>query len=193
AVAHLFNNHLAVVIGNLELALTDLSGDTEIREKLVEAMRAARRSAEISGLMLTYLGQSAVKREPLDLSEVCRQNLPMLQAAMPEGVALKTDLLSSGPLVRAHAGQIQQVLTHLITNGWESIGPGTGTVTLTTKIIPAPQIPKSHLVPIGWKPTADAFSCLEVTDTGWGMAEEDLDKIFDPFYTTKFTGRGLGL
>ncbi len=193
AVAHLFNNHLAVVIGNLELALTDLSGDAEIREKLIEAMRAARRSAEISGLMLTYLGQSTVKREPLDLSEVCRQNLPMLLDAIPEGVALKTDLFSSGPLVRAHAGQIQQVLTHLITNGWESIGQGTGTVILTTRIIPAPQIPKSHLVPVGWKPTADSFSCLEVTDTGCGMAEEDLDKIFDPFYTTKFTGRGLGL
>ena len=49
------------------------------------------------------------------------------------------------------------------------------------------------MAPIDWKPTADLFACLEVTDTGCGMAEEDLDKIFDPFFTTKFTGRGLGL
>ena len=193
AVAHIFNNHLAVVIGNLELALMEMSGDAAIRKKLIEAMGAARRSAEISGLMLTYLGQSTARHEPLDLSEVCRQNLPMLQDAMPEGIGLRTDLLSSGPLVHAHTGQIRQVLNHLITNGWESIGQGTGTVTLTTKIIPAPEITKSHLVPGGWKPTAEAFSCLEVADTGCGMAEDDLDKIFDPFYTTKFTGRGLGL
>ena len=193
AVAHLFNNHLTVVIGNLELALTGSSGDSAIREKLIEAMGAALRSAEISGLMLTYLGQSTAGRELLDLSEVCRQILPTIQDAMPESVALKTDLLSSSPLVLAHAGQIQQVLTHLITNGWESIGHGTGTVTLKTMIIQALEILKFHLVPVGWKPTADAFSCLEVTDTGCGMAEEDLEKIFDPFYTTKFTGRGLGL
>ena len=163
AVAHLFNNHLAVVIGNLELALTDLSEDAAIREKLIEAMGAARRSAEISGLMLTYLGQSAARHKTLDLSEVCRQNMPALQDAAPEGVAFKTDLLSSGPLVRAHPGQIGQVLIHLITNGCEAIGHGTGTVTLTTRIIPAHEIPKSHLVPVGWKPTDDAFSCFEKT------------------------------
>jgi PAS domain S-box-containing protein len=193
AIAHLFNNRLSVVIGNLELALMDLSVDAVIRKNLIEAMRAARRSAEISGLMLIYLGQSTDKGELLDLADVCRHNLPMLQDVMPEGIALETDLPSSGPVVRAHANQIQQVLTHLITNGWESIGHSAGKVTLATRIIPASEIPKSHLAPVDWKPAADLVSCLEVTDTGRGIAEEDLDKIFDPFFTTKFTGRGLGL
>jgi CheY-like chemotaxis protein len=117
----------------------------------------------------------------------------MLRNAMPEGISLETDLLSSGPVVQANVNQVQQVLTHLITNAWESIGHSTGTVTLATRIISASEVPKSHLTPIGWKPAADAFSCLEVMDTGCGMAEEDLDKIFDPFYTTKFTGRGMDL
>ncbi len=112
---------------------------------------------------------------------------------MPEGIALETDLLSFGPVVRAHPKQMQQVLTNLITNSRESIGHGPGTVTLATRIIPASELPKSNLAPIDWKPAADLFSCLEVTDTGCGMAEDELDKVFDPFYTTKFTGRGLGL
>jgi len=193
AIAHLFNNHLAVVIGNLELATTDLSGDAEIRKYMIEAMRAARRSADVSGLMLTYLGQTTDKGEPLDLSDVCRQNLPMLRDGMPEGIVLETGLLSSGPVVRAHPKQMHQVLNHLITNGWESIGHNAGTVTLTTRIVPVSEIPKSYVRPVGWKPAEDLFSCLEVMDTGCGMAEEDLDKIFDPFYTTKFTGRGMGL
>ena len=193
AIAHIFNNQLAVVMGNLELALMDLSEDDIIRKDLIEAMRAARRSADVSGLMLTYLGQTTDKGEPLDLSDVCRHNLPMLRDDMPEGIALETGLLSPGPVVQANVNQMQQVLTHLITNGWESIGHSAGTVTLATRIIPASEIPKSHLTPVGWKPAADAFSCLEVTDTGCGMTEEDLDKIFDPFFTTKFTGRGLGL
>ena len=193
SIAHIFNNQLAVVIGNLELALMDLSENAIIRKDLNEAMRAARRSADVSGLMLTYLGQSTATPEPLDLSEICRHNLPTLRDAMPEGIVLKTDLLSSGPVVRANANQMQQVLTNLITNGWESMGRSAGTVTLATRIILAPEIPNSRLVSAGWKPAADVSACLEVTDTGCGMAEEDLDKIFDPFFTTKFTGRGLGL
>jgi PAS domain S-box-containing protein len=193
SIAHLFNNHLSVVMGNLELALMDLSGNATIRENLTEAMRAASRSSEISGLMLTYLGQGTTKGEPLDLSELCRQNLPRLQDAMPKGIALKADLLGSGPVVRANANEMQQVLTHLITNGWESIGHSVSTVTLATRIIPASEISKSYLIPVDWKPTAEVFSCLGVTDTGCGIAEEDLDKIFDPFFTTKFAGRGLGL
>jgi PAS domain S-box-containing protein len=193
AVAHLFNNHLAAVIGNLELAMMDLPGDAVNRKNMLEAMLAARRSAEISGLMLTYLGQTTDKGEPLDLSEVCRQNLSMLRDTMPESIALKTDFLSYGPIVRANANKVLQVLTHLITNGWESMGHSQGTVTLATRIIPASEIPRSRLAPVDWKPADGVFSCLEVTDTGCGMAEEDIDKIFDPFYTTKFTGRGLGL
>ncbi len=193
AIAHLFNNQLSVVMGNLELALMDLTGDAPIRQRLIEAMRATRRSSEISGMILTCLGRDECMRGLLDLSEFCRQNLQILLDAVPKGIIFETDLLSSGAVVRANANQVQQVLTHLITNGCESMEHSGDTVTLATKIIATPDIPKSHLVPVGWKPAGDAFSCLEVADTGCGMAEEDLDKIFDPFFTTKFTGRGLGL
>ncbi len=193
AIAHHFNNQFGVVMGNLELALMDLAGDTGIRKNLNAAMQAARRSAEISGQMLTYLGQSTAKHQTLDLSDVCRQALSRLKDAMPEGIALKTDLLPSGPVVRAHVNDMQQVLTHLINNGWESIGHNAGTVTLRTRIIPAEEVSESHLLPIAWKPAAEVFACLEVKDTGSGILEDDLEKIFDPFFTTKFTGRGLGL
>jgi len=193
AIAHNFNNQLGVVIGNLELALMGLSGDAPIRENLLMSIQAARRSSDISGLMLTYVGQSTGKSEPLDLSELCRQKLPMIQDAMPEGIDFETDLLSSGPVVRSNANQMHQILIHLITNGWESIDRDTGTVTLATRIISTSEIPKAYLVPIGWKLETDVFACLEVKDTGCGIAEESLDKIFDPFFSTKFTGRGLGL
>jgi PAS domain S-box-containing protein len=193
AIAHLFNNQLTVVTGNLEMALNDLTGDAAIRENMVKALGAAHRSSEISRLMFAYLGQSEGVRQLLDLSEICRQSLPILQDAVPEGITLKTDLLSPGPIVRAHANLMHQVLTNLVVNAWESIEPGAGTVTLTTKIVPVSEILKSHLIPTGWRPTTDVFSCLEVADTGCGMAADDLDKIFDPFFTAKFIGRGLGL
>ena len=193
AIAHHFNNQISVVLGNLELALDDLPSDAAAREFLTEAMKATRRASEVSGLMLTYIGQSTGKQEILDLSECCRQNLPLIQDTLQKDIVLETAFMTAGPLVSANADQVRQVLTHLISNGAEASGNRKGKVTLIIKAIPASDIPKIHIAPIDWKPDGDIFACIEVSDTGCGIAEEDMDKIFDPFFTTHFTGRGLGL
>ena len=88
AIAHHFNNHLAAVMGNLELAIGDLPRGAVSAGKLTDALHAARDAAEVSKLMLTYLGQTHAQHEPLDLSEVCRRSLPMLRAAMPKDMVL---------------------------------------------------------------------------------------------------------
>lgn len=193
AVAHHFNNQLSVVMGNLELALEDISRDAVNRENLVEALQAAQRSTEIGGLMLTYLGQGTGRREPLNLSDVCRKNLPMLNDAIPKNISLETDFISSGPVALVNAYQIQVILKHLVTNSSESIGENKGTITVATRTLPVSGIPFSLTAPADWKPTADTFASLEVSDSGCGMTDEDMDRLFDPFFSTKFTGRGLGL
>jgi len=194
AIAHNFNNQLSVVIGNLELALDDLPDDTEIYEFLNEAINAAQRSSKISGSMLTYLGQSTIKLEVLNLSEVCRHILPLLHDTIQqENITLETDFMVPGPVVASNANQIQTVLTNLISNSVEAIGDGKGEITLKIKTLPASDIPKIHIAPIDWQPNAEIFACLEVNDTGCGISDEDIDKIFDPFFTTKFTGRGMGM
>jgi len=193
AIAHHFNNQLGVVMGNLELALIGLSGDPGPRNNLMNAMKAARRSSEVSGLMLTYLGQTISQPEPLALSEVCSRNLPMLQAVLPKDVVLETDLPSPGPIVNANANQIRQILTNLVTNAWEAMDKVGGAIHVTVKTVSPDDIPASHRFPIGWQPQDKAHACLEVRDTGCGIAEQDIDKLFDPFFSSKFTGRGLGL
>ena len=107
AIAHNFNNQLQVVIGNLEMAMVDQPGGSET---LAEALKAARKAAEVSALMLTYSGKQPGKHEPIDLSAACRQSLALLQAAAPKGTILKADFPASGPVIRCNAGQIQQVL-----------------------------------------------------------------------------------
>ncbi len=193
SIAHLFNNQLYVVLGNLEMALEDLRGNTAVRSKLVNAMRAGHRSSEISGLMLTYLGHNIGTPEIIDLSTVCQDNLPRIQNFIPDRITIETDLCLPGPVVRANTSQIQQVLTQLVTNGWEAIGDGAGRVMVTVKTVEASEIPEYHVMPAERRPAAGPFACLEVTDTGCGMSTEVMDKIFDPFFSTKFTGRGLGL
>lgn len=193
AIAHLFNNQLQVVMGNLELALDDLAEDAPVRKYLISAMGSAHRSAEVSGLMLTYIGHSLVRLEPLDLSEACSLNLSKLETLRPDGITLESDLLFPGPVVKASEKQIEQLLTHLVVNSWEAIGEDGGSLKVVTKIVPAAEISRFHIRPADRLKDAENFACLEVSDTGCGIVEAELDKIFDPFYSTKFTGRGLGL
>ena len=193
AIAHYFNNKLGAVIGNLEMAICELPQDAEPVNRLTAAMQAAEKAAEMSGLMLTYLGQTFGKREPLELSEACRHVLATIRAVMPGKVALETDLASPGPVISANAIKIQQVLANLATNAWEALGESRGVIHLNVKTVSPAEIPASHRFPIDWQPQEDAYAGLEVSDSGCGIEDEDIEKIFDPFFSSKFTGRGLGL
>ncbi|MFA5181568.1 MAG: ATP-binding protein [Syntrophales bacterium] len=193
AIAHHFNNQLGAVIGNLELAIMELSQKANPHENIIAAMNASSRAAEMSGLMLTYLGQSFDIHEPLDLSTTCDRSLPMLQAVMPGSITLETDLPSPGPVIMANANQILQILTNLITNAWEGIGAGLGAIHLGVKTVFAENIPVTNRFPLDWQPQNNHYACLEVTDAGCGIEDKDIEKLFDPFFSSKFTGRGMGL
>jgi PAS domain S-box-containing protein len=193
AIAHHFNNMLAVSIGNLELAIMDLPPGSDVLKNLTQAMKASHKAAEVSSLMLTYLGQTPGKHEPLDLSDICHLGMSMLRAVIPNKVIVETELPSPGPTIRANANQMHQVLTNLITNVWESIGDNGGTIRLIIKTVSSADIPASHCFPIDYQPQSIPYACMEVTDTGCGISDKDIEKIFDPFFTTKFTGRGMGL
>ncbi|MGB3222066.1 MAG: response regulator [Desulforhopalus sp.] len=193
AIAHHFNNQLAVVLGNLELALEGMPQDAAMSENLTSAMQGAQNAAEISGHMLTYLGQTTDRYISMDLSETCRQSVSSLQASVPKEIALNVDLLTPGPVVRGNANQIQQVLVNLITNAWEAMNNQQGKIDVIVKTLPRTDPLSMFSFPPDWKPENETFACLEVRDTGCGIEEKDIDKVFDPFFSSKFTGRGLGL
>jgi PAS domain S-box-containing protein len=194
AIAHHINNQLGAVIGNLEMALEDLPQDAAPVKNLTSAMKASRRAVEIGGHMLTYLGQTDGIHAPLDLSETCRQSLPLLQAANPHGLILKVDLPSTGPTISANANQLRQVLTNLVTNAWDAVEENKGTLYLTVKMASPSEMSAAYRFPSDWQPQDGIpYACLEVKDNGCGIAGEDIDKVFDPFFSSKFTGRGLGL
>ena len=193
AIAHIFNNQLYVVIANLEMAIADLPRDAKPATLLNAAKQGALNAAQVSGVMLSYLGQTTGLHVPLDLSESCRQSLLSLQTETSHGPVLKVNLPSPGPTVKANANQIQQMLANLVTNAREAIGKKQGTITLTVKTVPQTDISEVHRYPVNWQAQNTSYACLEVTDTGCGIASEAIDRVFDPFFSTKFTGRGLGL
>jgi signal transduction histidine kinase/CheY-like chemotaxis protein len=193
AIAHRFNNLLGVVLGNLEMVMNVLPSESAAVENLIEAIQAARKTAEVSGLMLTYLGQSSAKADALDLAATCRRSLETIRSGMPKEVLLKHDLPSDGPFVRANAAQLQQALTNICTNAWEAIGAGRGTIQVAVKVVSADEIAAANRFPLDWHPREFPHACVEVADSGCGIAGKDMEKLFDPFFSSKFTGRGLGL
>ncbi len=191
-IAHDFNNLLMAMLGNLELALRELSPVSPVRSRLDAAGHAARRAADLTRQMLAYSGRGKFLVGRVDLNELVRENVHLLRTSIPRTVTLNLHLDSVLPAVEADAGQIQQVTMNLITNAAEAIGGEPGVVALSTgvKDCDGSYLSRSCLDELA---PAGRYAYLEVTDNGCGMDEDTRKRMFDPFFTTKFTGRGLGL
>jgi signal transduction histidine kinase len=168
-------------------------GDTAPAKYLHEAMQGAQKATEISGQMLNYLGLTGGQYALLDLSETCRQILSRLRAAVPENVLIQAELPTAGPHIEANASQIQQVLTNLTNNAGEAVAKNSGSVLLRILTVLAADIPVKQRFPTDWQPQRQAYACMEAQDTGCGIADEDREILFDPFFSKKFIGRGLSL
>jgi signal transduction histidine kinase len=190
AVAHHFNNKLHSVLLNLELAGLQAGGDAG--PYLRQAQEATERAADLGRLMLAYLGQTSGLREPQSIGELCRGCRTVLEELLPE-CRLNWEVHEPGPEVLANGPELQQVLSNLVTNAAEATEGGRGPVQVRTTVRPAQDLPGEHRYPLEWQPGAEAYVCLEVTDRGPGIADAEIDQLFDPFFSTKRTGRGLGL
>ncbi len=193
AIAHHFNNQLHTVMLGLELVKEDLPANGSGFENVSLAMQSARKAAEVSNLMLTYLGHDFAKRKPLELSDACRESMVLLRAIIPQSVVLETNFPVPGPVIQGDTNQIQHVLTNLVTNAWEAGDKVRGPIRLTVKTVSAGAIPLNHRFPIGSQAQDSTYACLEVADRGCGIHDRDIEKIFDPFFSSKFPGRGMGL
>ncbi|MEI6168750.1 MAG: ATP-binding protein [bacterium] len=196
AIAHHFNNKLHGVMGNLELATGLLPGgstESEFAKCVTEALQGVHEASKMSVMMLSYLGLNCCTKEPLDLSECCRRYLPHLICVLPWNTVLKTDLPVPGPTINANASEIEVVLANLITNAWEARRFDGSTIRLSVKTVPVETISTTHRFPLDCILQEKTYACLEVSDSGCGITEKDIESLFDPFFSTKFAGRGLGL
>jgi PAS domain S-box-containing protein len=191
-VAHDFNNLLVGILGNASLALETTSSSSPNRMLLEEVVRASERAADLTRQLLAYAGKGRFVVEPIDLSVLIREIATLIQASIPKNVQLRLDLQERVPCIEADSAQIQQLVMNLIINGAEAMGGQNGTVLVTTG---TQQVDEYYLRSMfaGHDIAAGKYVMVEVQDTGCGMDDATIAKIFDPFYTTKFMGRGLGL
>ena len=194
AIAHHFNNQLQVVSGYLELALDEIPAGPDGLGRIIQsALQASRRASLVSSSMLTYLGKTAAKREPLDLSTACGVGVPLIEATLPKNATLRFEGGRPGPVIDANQDQVQQILANLVTNSWEAGNGSPLSIQVGITTAAATDISSRHRFPVNAKIGHERYARLEVKDDGAGIAATDIDRIFDPFFTSKFSGRGMGL
>jgi len=191
-IAHDFNNLLGGIVAEAELATTELEEGESPLDGLQRIRAIAWRGAEIVRELMIYSGQDDTTDpvEPVDMSRLVEEMVELLKVSISKHATLKTDLHPSLPPVLGRASRIRQVVMNLILNASEAIGQQVGVIKVTTSCTALPR--KSNATSPPDLPSGN-YSILEVSDTGGGMTEEMQTKVFDPFFSTKFVGRGLGL
>jgi len=189
-VAHDLNNVLTPLLGFSELAIETLAMDSPAIPLVEEVAASARRAAELARRVLSDAGLGQHVVQAVDLPDLVCTMRELLKTAAP-GVALSYDLAFGLPRVAADAARLRQVALNLVTNAAEATGAGVSIRVALSRVEVAADSEwsahqKSHL-------PAGTYVALEVADAGCGMDAAVLDRIFAPFFTTKFIGRGLGL
>ena len=191
-VAHDFNNLLVGVIGNASLALEIMPPDHPAVEMMERVIKTGEQLAHLTRQMLAYAGKGRFLLENLDLSALVRDIGELARPSIPKKVALHLDLAEDLPSVQADRGQAQQIVMNLVINAAEAIGNRDGLITVETGTrLVDDKFTRLHPEAADLRP--GEYVVLEVRDTGCGMEDGVKAKIFDPFFSTKFTGRGLGL
>jgi PAS domain S-box-containing protein len=190
--AHDFNNLLTGILGNASLALLDLPPESAARAAVQQVEAAALRAAALTRQLLACSGHGMFAVHRVDLSRLVEDTAGLLRSAVARGTRLHFELAAGLPPVRADVDQLRQVVVNLVTNASEALGDCPGSVAVRTGVTEAD---RAYLVSdhVSADVPAGRYAYVEVSDAGGGMDEATLLRIFDPFFSTKFTGRGLGL
>ncbi|HET8770981.1 MAG TPA: ATP-binding protein [Gemmatimonadaceae bacterium] len=187
-VAHDFNNLLTAILGNLEMSRADLTPGAPLDVSLAEAEHAARRAAELTRQLLTFARHQVVESRVVDVNALTREADRMLRRLIGASIELRTQLADDLRPVRIGPGQFEQVVMNLVVNARDAMPDG-GMITIQTRNVTLDGSYAADHPDV----SPGEFVELSVTDTGAGMDRRTLDRVFEPFYTTKALGEGTGL
>ncbi|MEM1179263.1 MAG: ATP-binding protein [Acidobacteriota bacterium] len=190
-IAHDFNNLLMGVLGNASLAMHQVPEDSPVRQRLDEIRVAGRRAAELCGQMLAYSGKGRFVLEPIDLGGFLGKKREALEALLGADARLLIHIDQGLPKLRGDGAQLLQMLSQLVLNASEALEDKPGTVSVRAR---AESVTEAFENPhLGEICRPGDYLILEITDDGVGMDASTKARVFEPFFSTKFTGRGLGL
>ncbi len=187
-IAHRFNNDLVVITGNIDLLKMNLPDNEKIDKYIGQMIASVRRTSHLTNQLLAFARGGKYQPKVLSLTDFVAESLPLIQHSINHGIHIETDLASDVSHVEADFTQMQMVLSSLLNNAQEAIETE-GLIQITTRNEEIDEdFAKRHA---GLEP--GCYVCLTVKDNGKGMGEETRDRVFEPFFTMKFQGRGLSM
>jgi len=191
-IAHDFNNLLTSMMGYASLALLQLPAESPSRTPISKIERGAQTAAALCKQLLAYSGKGHFVVRQVNVSQLCLDTVGLLQVSIDSNTQLELNCPLALPMTEADSPQLQQVLMNLVLNATESLDGDPGTVSLSTGVMTCDEshFASSYVVEM---PPPGRYVYVEVKDTGCGMDAATREKLFDPFYSTKQPGRGLGL
>jgi signal transduction histidine kinase/ActR/RegA family two-component response regulator len=188
-IAHDFNNILSAIFGYTEMALEDAPPGTLLQNDLEMVLISANRAKDLVKQILTFSRQAKIDRLPIKIQPLVKEGLKMLRSSLPATIRISEDIDPHGGTVLVDPTQVHQIVMNLCTNAYHSMEDTGGTlaVSLQTTLITADDKKLSSLISPG------EYLQLTVSDTGTGIGPAIIDKIFDPYYTTKEINKGTGM
>ncbi len=187
-IAHDFNNILFPIVGMSELLLEDLPPESVEYENAQEILKAGQRGADLVKQILAFSRQSEHKLMPVRIQKVLKDVLSMIRSTIPSNIKINQDIQYNCSMISADPTQIHQIAMNLITNAYHAVEPTNGEISVRLK---ETTLIKSDLLTTDLDP--GQYAEITVSDTGSGIDSELLDKIFEPYFTTKEQGKGTGL
>ncbi len=184
-IAHDFNNILYPIIGYTQMTMDEVPKESVAKANLDQILKASYRARDVVRQILTFSRQGDQQRKPLKIQYIVKESLKLLRATLPATITIRQSVRDCGPIL-ADSGQMHQVIMNLCINGFQSMKE-TGELSIDLS-------ETEHC-------SADIAVCpgvrrclkLSVSDTGHGMTDEIMERIFDPYFTTKRKGKGTGL
>jgi PAS domain S-box-containing protein len=187
-IAHDFNNILSVILGNTELAIDDTPEWSPTREYLTQTRKASLRAKDVVKQLLTFTRKSDEQQKPIKISTVAKESLRLLRSSIPTNIELNHKISDDCYTIKADSTQIHQVMINIVTNSSHAI-ESNGKIDLELENVTIGQ----KQITLFKDLQSGNYVRLLVRDTGSGIAPEDLEKIFDPYFTTKEFGKGTGM
>ncbi|RJP84573.1 MAG: PAS domain S-box protein [Desulfobacteraceae bacterium] len=189
-ITHDFNNILSAIFGYTQLALVELPDDSPVKTYLNNMFDAAKRARELVKQILTFSRQETQKQFPVEVRVIIKEALKLLRASIPATIEIRQNIAPHCGNVLANPTQIHQILMNLCINAYHAMRETGGILSVSLTPLDAANC-SGAISGFGLRP--GPCLRLEVTDTGHGMDRQTLDRIFDPYFTTKARGEGTGM
>lgn len=186
-IAHDFNNILAAITGYTELAMIKVKDTHQVRKYLSQIGLAAQRAKELVRQILTFSRYTDARKEPQDLAKIIKEVLKLLRSTLPANITIETRIRPTGPVL-ADPSDLHQIVMNLCTNAYHAMREDGGVLTISLN---EKELNDNMAQELGLQP--GSYAVLQVKDTGCGMDQQTMGKIFEPYFTTKSQDEGTGL